>query len=64
MHASGAEEVAAWYDGEFLTPFSLLSAQTQGYKTAAVPAAAAVDDHFFQVEGLPNLPPTTSVSYC
>ena len=33
--------------GEFLTPFSLLSAQTQGYKAAAVPAAAAVDDHFF-----------------
>ena len=49
MHASGAEEVAAWYDGEFLTPFSLLSAQTQGYKAPALPAAAAaaVDDHFF-----------------
>ena len=46
MHASGAEEVAAWYDGEFLTPFSLLSAQTQGYKAVVVPAAA-VDDHFF-----------------
>ena len=37
---------ACKYDGEFLTPFSLLSAQTQGYKAAAVPAAA-VDDHFF-----------------
>ena len=36
---------ACKYDGEFLTPFSLLSAQTQGYKAAAVPAA--VDDHFF-----------------